>query len=417
MLTIPRNLKYCVFCVIFLCSLSLGRPFDWQYNYTGAPFALFYNPSLIGNNAGYAFGLDGRYLDGKDYDGRFALVAPVGSNVWQDDYIGREGYDYLTSPYIFGRNAVSIGGMYKNGEDGEDYFASAGFTTPIYTRYLIRGGASVDFAYNPDSSLAVSLNAAVSAPVAESNLVSLTAHNIYANDRNYDNRFGFSIGAAGLLYSDPYLFLVPYDFQFSFYFKDNGKIDRTEAIARLSFDLTPLLAGRERTGQTVTVSGGYGFVNQAGGGRPEMLAYAALGIVFVNRASAASFWGGHGRKEGGYGAFMYNSFKENSRRLFARDDITAALKHSETDSGQTLFTLDCRGTNIESWVLRIDGLGGRTIRTFSGGNVVPATILWDGLDSEGKPLKENEPVQARLIVTRRTGAVVESDWVNIAARE
>jgi hypothetical protein len=138
--------------------------------------------------------------------------------------------------------------------------------------------------------------------------------------------------------------------------------------------------------------------------------------VFINRASSAAVWGGYGREEGRYGALMYNSFRESNRSLFASDDITAVLKHSETDSGQILFTLDCRGTNIESWVLRIDGLGDRTVKTFSGGNVVPATIRWDKLDSEGNPLKENEPVHARLVVKRRNGVVVESNRVDIAAQ-
>jgi len=413
MLTIFCKLKFYAVCILFLCSMSFGRPFDWQYNYVSTPFALFYNPSLIGNNAGYAFGLDGRCLDKENYDGRLALVIPVGDAEERSyNRRGGKGYDYLTSPYTSGRNAVSVGGMYTS---GDNYLLSTGFTAPIYRGYLIRGGASVDFAYKPDSTPALSLNAAASAPLIESNLVSLTVHNFFANNRSYDNLFGLSIGAAGMLYSNPYVFFVPYDFQFSSYF-DKGKVSRTEAAARLSFDLTPMLAGREKTGQTATVSGGYGFVNYAGG-VSDRLVYAALGIVFINRASSAAVWGGYGREEGRYGALMYNSFRESNRSLFASDDITAVLKHGETDSGQTLFTLDCRGTNIESWVLRIDDLSGRTVKTFSGGNVVPATILWDGLDSEGNPLKENEAVQARLVVKRRDGAVVESNRADIAARE
>jgi len=407
------RVKLCILCICFLSSLSFCRPFDWQYNYVSTPFAVFYNPSLIGNNAGYAFGLDARYENREDYDGRFALVIPVGSAAKRDSYNDNgKGYDYLTSPYIFGRNAISVGGMYTS---GEDYFFSTGFTTPIYTNYLIRGGTSVDFAYNPDESPTVSLNAAVSAPLVESNLVTLTVHNFFASDRKYENYFGLSTGAAGMLYSNPYIFLIPYDFQFSFYF-DKGKINRTEGIVRLSFDFTPILAGREKTGQTVTVSGGYGFVNYAGGGSDGKV-YAALGIVFINRASSAAVWGGYGRREGSYGAVMYNSFRESNRSLFATDDFSAVLKHNETDSGQILFTLDCRGTNVESWVLRIDGLGGRTVKTFSGGNVVPATIRWDVLDSEGNPLKQNEPVHARLVVKGRNGTVIESNRLDITARE
>jgi len=412
-LTTFFRIELCVACIFFLSSMSFSRPFDWQYNYISTPFAVFYNPSLIGNNAGYAFGLDARYENRKDYDGRLALVIPVGDTVERDySRDDGKGYDYLTSPYIFGRNAISVGGMYTN---DDNYFATTGFTTPIYRNYLIRGGASVDFAYNPDESPSVSLNAAVSAPVVESNLISLTVHNFFASDRSYGNFFGLSTGAAGMLYSSPYLFFIPYDFQFSFYF-DKGKVNRTEGVVRLSFDLTPMLAGRERTGQTVTVSGGYGFVNYAGGGS-DRLVYAALGVVFINRASSAAVWGGHAREEGTYGALMYNSFRESNRSLFASNVFSAVLQHSETDIGQILFTLDCHGTNVESWVLRIDGMGGKTVKTFSGGNVIPATILWDRLDSEGKPLKENEPVHARLVVRRRNGAVVESNRIDISARE
>jgi len=413
--TTARRVMFGVICIFFAYSPSIGRPFDWQYNYVSTPFAVFYNPSHIGNNAGYAFGLDARYLDRENYDGRFALVVPVGDDPARDGsgQTGKGGYNYLTSPYITGRNAVSFGGMYAGGTAGGSYFLTTGFTGPMYTKRLIRGGASVDIAYGASETPAVSLNISAGAPVAGNSLVSLVAHNVFANNRDYGNLFGLSAGAVGLLYSNPYVFSIPYDFQISFYF-DEKKVSRTEGIARLSFDLTPMLAGRERTGQTVMLSGGYGFVNHVGK-ESERKICAALGIVFINRASSAAVLGGYGREEGSYGALMYNLFRESSRSLFAADDISAVLKHSEADSGRIIFTLDCRGANIESWVLRIEGLGDRTVRTFSGGNVVPATVLWDRLDSDGKPLGERESVRARLVVRRKNGAVVESNRVDIEA--
>jgi len=414
-LTASVRAKICVICIFFLPSLLFCRPFDWQYDYVSVPFAVFYNPSLIGNNAGYVLGLDARYENRENHDGRFAAVIPVDNAVTLEEIRdGVWGYDNSISPYIFSRHAISVGGMYTS---GDNYFATMGFTAPIYKKYPIKSGVSADFAYNPSiESPAVSLNAAVSAPVADENLVTLTAHNFFASARNYENFFGLSIGAAGALYSNPYLFLMPYDFQYSFYF-DRGKVYKTEGVARLSFDFTPALAGREKTGLTAALSCGYGFVNYADG-KSEGKIYAALGIALVNRASLAEVWGGYGRKEGGYGALIYNLFGESSRTLFAKDEFSVVLKYSETDSGQIIFTADCRGgTNMESWVLWINGAGGRTVTTFSGKNVPPAAIHWDRLDSGGNPLKQNEPVHARIVVKRRNGTVVESNQADITARE
>jgi hypothetical protein len=160
----PRLLSFRPLIILFLLlSASFGRPFDWQYNSISTPFAVFYNPALLGNNPGSTFGVDMKYVDSADYDVRGAVVIPVGRVLSHEDHVlmndGRNRYfKYPNTSYRSSRTAVSVGGVYAG---DSSYQLSAGFAAPLR---FIQSGASFDLTYRGDSPVMV-LNAGLGANI------------------------------------------------------------------------------------------------------------------------------------------------------------------------------------------------------------------------------------------------------------
>jgi hypothetical protein len=337
-----------------------------------------------------------------------ALVVPVSEVAPLEEHVDAYGtgyFGYANPSYRSSRSAVSIGGTYAN---GGDYKVAAGFTAPI--RH-IQSGASIDYAQRNGDDPKVSVNAAISANVFEK-MVYISIHNLWANKRDSENLFGASIGGATALYSNPYVAVIPLEFLFSTYI-DKREVNRLEGTVRLTADFTPILIGRERTGQTATLSAGYTLAEYADGERENKI-FASLGIVFMGKSSSAAAYGGYGKDDGKYGAFVYNSFRQNDSDVFADNELKTSLRYKETADGKILFNLECASGKVDSWVLRIDGPGNRNIRTFSGGNAIPTAILWDKTDSAGHPVK-NTPARAKLVIKNRQNAVIESEWVLIGS--
>ena len=392
--------------IMLLFSLSLCRPFDWQHSRINIPFAVFYNPSLLGNNPGYTFGLDAGYIDSANYNIRGAAVIPIGAVADIDWHIQRSADDkHFKYPNVSrrsGRTALSVGGMYA----GDDcYQITAGFTAPVS---LIQTGASVDAVYRDRQSI-LSLNAGLSADIKQmmgGGILHLMFHNIAANERNGANDFGFSIGSSGIPFSDSRWNFAPYDVNFRFHIK-SGNIDAIDGTLRLNFDFGSAHITRGSTGTAVTGSVGYNFFRRDEDDIDHKV-FAALGVTFINRSSAASFSGGYIAEGEMYGSAAYSSFKKER----AEDGgLRPALSFKKKEDNNIIFDLRNRSQNIKSWVLRIDGQTGSSIKTFSGGNVVPSSILWDGLMSDGSEVLD-ETITARLVLIS-SGRIMESNTVVI----
>jgi len=141
--------------------------------------------------------------------------------------------------------------------------------------------------------------------------------------------------------------------------------------------------------------------------------FASLGIELVNKASASALAGGYGisseRDYEAYGAFMYSFV--NKTGVGTDNDLISHVYCSTADSNRVVFGLYAGDANINSWVMKIETHGGNNIKTFSGGNVIPASIIWDGLTSEGNRL-DDDVVYVKLIV-RGDKRVVESDKISV----
>jgi hypothetical protein len=203
------------------------------------------------------------------------------------------------------------------------------------------------------------------------------------------------------------MYSIPYDLFFYFHMKD-GKVDRVEGMARINLDLTTGLMSRGTIGQTIAGSVGYNFVRR-NNGLIDHKFFASLGIVFINRSSGAAVLAGYGAGSEMFGAATFSSFRKDG---FGGDgDIAVNLGLRKMDDGQYLFNLGSGGPTIRSWVLRIDNVRGANIRTFSGGNAIPSSILWDGLNAEGVAVDE-EIIYAKFVV-KGDRRVVESNVVVI----
>jgi hypothetical protein len=198
------------------------------------------------------------------------------------------------------------------------------------------------------------------------------------------------------------MYFLPYDFFFNFYVEDGG-VSKVEGTARVNLDLTSSIMSRGENGQTAAGSLGYSFVRKSNGLIDHKF-FASLGIVFVNRSSSAALLGSYNQDNEKFGAVTFSSFQKESGNVFA------ALELRETNDGQTLFSLKSGGA-ARSWVLRIDNVRGGNIRTFSGGSIVPSSILWDGLNSQGQFVDE-EIIYVKLVV-RGANKVVESNTIAI----
>jgi len=95
----------------------------------------------------------------------------------------------------------------------------------------------------------------------------------------------------------------------------------------------------------------------------------------------------------------------------ADDYLISRLECASVDGGRMVFGMNAGGGAVNSWVLKIETHGGNSIKTFSGGNVLPSSVLWDGLSSEGNEL-EDDIVYVKLVV-RGEKKVIESKMMSV----
>lgn len=393
-------------CVLSLSTPLFSRPFDWQYSRFGTPFAVFYNPALIGNNPGYTLGVDFKYLDDENFDVRGVFVVPVSKIMTYEEHLNQQhstNFKYPNASYRSSKSAFSVGGMYTS---NEDIFLSLGLVTPVNS---IHTGVSVDV-LDSDGDQTISANVAFSADIPrmmKNSALRLAFHKTVVDDKGTADFFGISVGAGGTLSSSPRMHYLPYDFMLRFNIRDDGAISNTEGTARLNFDLSHIHTSNENLGQTITGSAGVSFIRP----RNESIKhkfFASLGVVFINRSSSTAVIGGYGEGNEKYGTIFHSAFR---RTTIGDDGLRVGLEAQDVGSGQFLFSLQVDGNiNLRSWVLRIDNERGSSIKTFSGGNIIPSSVLWDGLNSVGEAVNDNV-VNVRLVLHGERGRVIESNLV------
>ena len=427
-----------VMCVLVLLTIFLlpvqtsARPFDWYYSRFATPFAVFYNPALLGSNPGPTVGLDMRYADTMDYDARLAVTVPLSRVLKREEYIRENArksrkYSYANSSYMSSETAISFGGLYAG---DEDYDLSIGFATPIR---MIQTGLSLYFMHRSDiitkedntkikeDNITGTVNLSFCANVMRSGVVYFAINdiNIYnlnnmlIKDQNGANDISFSLGTSGSPFSDTNRVFLPYDILFTYTPKgDMITVGILSGMLRLNLDLTYIYTSRDIIGQMAVASIGYGFVrNQYA--KVSHRVFAGLGMEFINKASSSALAGGYGarseRSGETHGAFMYSLV--NKTGVGTDNDLASRIYCSAVDSGRVVFGLYAGNADINSWVMKIETHGGASIKTFSGGNVIPASIIWDGLSSNGDKL-EDDIVYAKLVVRGRE-KVVESEMVSV----
>jgi len=419
-LTIRSLTATCAFLSVTLFLLpgqASARPFDWYYSRFATPFAVFYNPALLGSNPGPAIGLDMRYADTVDYDARLAVTIPLSKVLIREEHQRENArrnrnYSYANSSYMSSETAISFGGIYAG---NEDYNLNIGFATPIR---MVQTGFSLCLAHRSDN-VTGTVNLGFSANVMRSGIVYFTVNNIniynigtlIVDDSNA-NDFGFSLGTSGSPFSDTGKIFLPYDILFTYAPKSRVTIGKLSGMLRLNLDLTYIYTSRDITGQMAVSSVGYGFTRDDNR-KISHNVFMSLGMEFVNKASAAALAGGYGAHIGQsdetHGAFMYSLV--NKTGVGTDNDLVSRIYCSTVDSNRVVFGLYAGNANINSWVMKIETHGGDNIKTFSGGNVIPASIIWDGLNSEGEKL-EDDVIYAKLVI-RGEKRVVESRMISL----
>jgi hypothetical protein len=382
------------------------RPFDLQYSRLGIPFSIFYNPGLLGNNSGYTFGFDAMHIDSANYDVRGAVVIPIGKVMKYDDHIrensGNKYFKYANTSHKSSKFAISAGGMYVN---EENFQLSAGFAVPLN---LVQSGVAVDFTQGDDDPV-ITAKVGFSAdipPVMKGNLLHLTFHNLIATERNGANDFGISVGVSGIPFSSPRMFYMPYDFFFHVNL-DSGGVSAVEGLARINLDLTSIYTSVGAAGQTVSASLGYNFIRQKNEAVTHKF-FASLGVVFIGKSSSTAISGSYGDGDEKHGMIVYSAFGDNG--VTGDKGIHAAMTVVKIDE-KYLFDIESGGSSVRSWVLRIDDQKGANVKTFSGGNIVPSSILWDGLTSGGLPV-EDGILLAKLVIMGKN-SVIQSNTIEI----
>jgi len=411
--------------ILLLPRQASTRPFDWYYSRFATPFAIFYNPALLGSNPGLTLGLDTRYADTADYDARLAVTVPLSRVLKREEHIRESDrinkkYSYANTSYMSSEMSISFGGIYA-GES--DYDLSIGFTAPIR---VIQTGLSLCLAHRSDAlagnenvngavNLGFSANVMGSGIIyfAVSNINIYNYNNMFVGNRNSANDLGFSLGTSGSPFSDTNKVFLPYDILFTYTPRgDMITTGRLTGMLRLNLDLTHIYTSRDITGQVAVASIGYGFTRYENR-KVNHSVFASLGMQFVNKASVAALAGGYNigneRSDETHGAFMYSLV--NKTGVGTDNDIISRIYCSEVDSNRVVFGLYAGVADINSWVVRIETHGGDNIKTFSGGNVIPASIIWDGLNSEGNRL-DDDVLYARLVVRGRK-KVVESEMISV----
>jgi hypothetical protein len=406
--------------ILLLSELAFARPFDWHYSRFATPFALFCNPALLGSNPGPTIGFDTRYADTTDYDARLAVTIPLSKVLKREEHqreiaSSNRKYSYAYPSYMSSERSISFGGIYAG---GDNYNLSVGFTSPIR---VVQTGVSLSLAHQNKDNVIGFMNLGLSANVMTSGIVYFIINNI--NLYNFTNMmvggnnsatdFGLSIGTSGSPFIDTNSVFLPYDILFTYTPKgDVITVGTLAGMLRLNLDLTHIYTSRDITGQTAVASIGYGFLRDEYG-RVSHSLFASLGLEFVNKASSAALAGGYGvrskRSDEVHGAFMYSVV--NKTGVGNDNDLVSRIYCSAVDSNRVIFGLYTGGADINSWVMKIETHGGDNIKTFSGGNVIPASIIWDGLNSEGNKL-EDDIVYVKLAV-RGKNKVVESTMVSV----
>lgn len=403
-----------------------ARPFDWYYSRFATPFAIFYNPALLGSNPGTTIGLDTRYADTTDYDARFAINIPLSRVLRREEHLRESArrnrkYNYANPSYMSSETSISLGGIYA-GE--EDYDLGVGFTTPIR---MVQTGFSLGLMHRTSADARGNdvvkgvVNLGLSANVMRSGIIYFAVNNIniynfnnmLESDRKTTGDLGFSLGTSGSPFSDTNKIFLPYDILFTYTPRgDMITVGRLSGMLRLNLDLTYIYTSRDIIGQMAVASVGYGFIRNEYRNVSHSL-FASLGIEFINKASSTALAGGYGARSGHsndtHGAFMYSLV--NKTGVGTDDDLVSRIYCSNVDSSRVVFGLYAGNADINSWVVKIETHGGNNIKTFSGGNVIPSSILWDGLNSEGDKL-EDDVVYAKLVV-RGENKVVESEMVSV----
>jgi len=411
--------------VFLLPKQAFARPFDWYYSRFATPFAIFYNPALLGSNPGATVGLDARYADTTDYDARLAITIPLSTVLKREEHI-RESvrrekeYNYANPSYMSSKMSISFGGIYA-GE--KDYDLSIGFAAPVR---MVQAGASICFAHRNDIAtgsdiIAGTMNVGLNANVMRSGIVYLAVNNIniynlnnmLVSDRNSENDLGFSFGTSGSPFSDTNKIFLPYDVLFTYTPKgDIVTVGKLTGMLRLNLDLTHIYTSRDVTGKVAVASVGYAFVRDENR-KVSHNVFASLGLEFLNKASSSALAGGYGirseHSDDVHGAFMYSLV--NKAGVGTDNDLVSKIYCSTVDSGRVVFGLYVGNAYINSWVVKIETHGGGNIKTFSGGNVIPASIIWDGLSSEGDKL-EDDVVYVKLVV-RGENKVIESEMISV----
>lgn len=400
--------------------LIFARPFDWYYSRFVVPFAVFYNPALLGSNPGPTVGLDTRYADTADYDARLSVTIPLSRVLKREEHIresmGKDRkYGYANSSYMSSEKSISFGGAYAA---GDNYNLGVGFAMPIR---MIQTGLSLNLAYLNDTTanenqVVGTMNMGFIVNVMRSGVVYFAINkinNILNSNPGYLNDIEFSIGASGSPFSDTSKIFLPYDIVFAYTPRgDKITVGKLTGMLRLNLDLTHIYTSRDIAGQMVVASIGYGFVRDEYR-KVNHSVFASLGMEFINKASLAALAGGYGIRSGRsdetHGAFMYSVI--NKTGAGTDNDLISSVYCSAVDSNRVVFGLSAGNANINSWVMKIETHGGANIKTFSGGNVIPASIIWDGLNSEGDRL-EDDVVYVKLVV-RGEKKVVESEMVSV----
>ncbi|MCL2219216.1 MAG: hypothetical protein FWC23_04945 [Chitinispirillia bacterium] len=400
-----------VLVVLSTAAAVFARPFARQYNRLGAPFAVFYDPSLLGSNPGYTLGFDMR-TDSAGYDVRGALIIPVSRVMTRGEFL-RENtgtnrhFRYANQSYRSSKSAVSVGGIYSG---PDNYQISAGLVAPVY---LVQSGVSFDVNYRGNEPVG-GVNAAFSMDmpgIMRNRMLYLGFNNLVVSDRDGANDLNIAVGTAGMLMSEPWTVFTPYDLSLVSYIK-GGIVRLVEGTACINLDLTMLRTSGDNFGQLPAGAVGYTMSRKRGGETSHRF-FVNFGITFVNRASSAAVLGGYGWSKGlddKNAAIFYSSFGR-SEAVLAESDMQAELSCRDAGGGKYLFSLGSAGPHVKSWVLRIEDPRGGSVTTFSGGNVLPSSVLWDGLRGDGSAVSE-EAVFARLVLVGDT-KVVESKTVEI----
>ena len=375
-----RKVNFSLLAILFCYVSPFGGQLDLQYNHVGLPFAVFYNPSLIYDNSGVSFGVDTRYAGKNNHDVRAALTIPVVNSV----NVG---------------SAFSVGMLY---DSYDNYQISTGFGT--YFKYF-KLGASFDIISREkidsgnDEKLGLCVNLALAADIMERRTVSFVFHNVLVDERNERNVHGLTLGFGGIL--NPNLLL---NTRVTGYI-DKGAARRTEGGASLNFYI-PQFILKNNIDYSMNASTGFDIIHYYQGRKTNNKFFMNIGVALFKKPTLAAALIGVD-KNSSYIAFLYNS---NNAEY--NENIYSNLKLTESDNGQQFFHLEYGSGKIESWVLSLEEGSGRIVRTFSGGNVIPSVIEWDGLNYKGDIVKD-QAIRARLVIQDKRKNVRESETIVI----